>query len=154
MQQKKYLLNLAGEFRVCAELLKRGFFANVTMGNFKSVDIQIVTEEKKAILVEVKSTESNRFVTSFFQKYKTKETYHPDFWVLIKLSKEEDRFFVLSHEEMAKVQSIRNMGDIEFDWDNNASFASKGVDNVLLKHIEEYENQWNKINNFKDLNEK
>jgi hypothetical protein len=32
------LLHLAGEYRVCSELNKRGIFATITYGNHKGVD--------------------------------------------------------------------------------------------------------------------
>ena len=96
-------------------------------------------------MVEVKTTESNRFVTGFFQKYKQKETIHPDIWVLCQLGEDTDRFFVLTHAEMAEAQAIRNGFTSEFDWNEVHKKCAKGVDNVLLKHIEQYEGAWEKI---------
>lgn len=46
---KKYLLNMAGEYRVCAEILKKGYLASITMGNLKGADIHIVTELSNGI---------------------------------------------------------------------------------------------------------
>ena len=40
---EKLLLGMAGEYSVCAELLKRGHIASITVGNAKAVDI-IVNE--------------------------------------------------------------------------------------------------------------
>jgi hypothetical protein len=145
---KKYLLNMAGEYRVCAEILKKGYLASITMGNLKGADIHIVTEQRKVIVVEVKTTCSTRFVTSFYQKYKTKNTVHPDIWVLCQIRNENDRFFILTHEEMSKVQAKRNGFLEQFDWDEVNKKCQFGVDNVLLNDILEYENAWEIIGNF------
>jgi hypothetical protein len=42
---EKYYLNLAGEYRVCSELLKWNIFATVTFGNMKGADVIAVTHE-------------------------------------------------------------------------------------------------------------
>jgi hypothetical protein len=136
---------MAGEYRVCSEILKRGMLASVTMGNLKGADIHIVTPERKVIVVEVKTTASTRFVTGFFQKYKKRETTHPDIWVLCQLGKDTDRFFILTHKEMAEAQAKRNGFKSEFDWDEVHQKCGKGVDNVLITHIEQQENAWEKI---------
>lgn len=39
---EKYLLHLAGEYRVCSELNKRGVFATITYGNRKAVDVYVI----------------------------------------------------------------------------------------------------------------
>jgi len=141
---EKYILNLAGEYRVCAEILKRGIFATVTMGNLKAADIHIIVN-KHVYSVEVKTTNGKRFVTSFFQKYKAPELDHPDFWILCHLDTLRDRFFILTHEELARVQSNRNSHSKVFDWLEEANRSAKGVDNVLIDDIEIYENQWDNI---------
>ena len=69
-QEEKQFLNLAGEYGVCSELAKRHITASITYGNHKAADILIVnSESRKALVVEVKTTRSNRIVTGFFQKY-------------------------------------------------------------------------------------
>jgi hypothetical protein len=84
----KYNLNLAGEYRVCSEVLKRGVFATVTFGNKKGADIVAVGKNRRAALIEVKSSNSLKFVTRFYQKYKTVVDAEnpldsqPTFWVL------------------------------------------------------------------------
>lgn len=144
---KKYLLNLAGEYRVCSEILKRGLFASVTLGNMKGADIHVIKNKRTIIVVEVKTTESNRFVTSFYQKYKTPDDDSPDIWVLCKIVPDgEDRFFILTKDEMAKVQADRN-GFREFSWNVIHEKCAKGVDNVFIKHIEAFENNWQAILN-------
>lgn len=113
MALDKYHLNLVGEYRVCAEILKLGMFATVTYGNLKGTDIFAIGPNRRAAVVEVKASNSSRFVTGFYQKYKTEDTEHPTFWVLYSLEPLPEggfgeRFFVLSHEEMAEAQALRN----------------------------------------------
>ena len=146
----KYFLNLAGEYRVCSEILKLGLFATVTYGNKKSADIYVVGPNKKIAVIEVKTTESNRFVTNFYQKFNQRGGEHPDFWVLCKITNNIDRFFVLSHDEMEKVQLKRNFPGQELNWEEASSQCLKGVDNVLIDHINgnEFEKRWDKIQLF------
>jgi hypothetical protein len=145
----KYHLNLAGEYRVCSELLKRGIFATVTYGNMKGCDVIAVGDNRQAAVVEVKASQSNRFVTGFYQKYKSPDLVHPTFWVLCSIRADGDafteRFFVLSHEELAKIQAERNHPGESLDYTARAERVSKGVDNVLVGHVEQHENAWNKI---------
>lgn len=135
---EKYKLSMAGEYGVCAELSKRGFDVSITMGNAKAVDIFVVigTVLRR---IEVKTTRSTKFVTNFFQKYFNPSQSHPDYWVLVHIdSNNNSRFFVLTHQEMGDVQMQRNRMN---SWLQN----SGGVDNVLLKHVIGFENQWDKI---------
>lgn len=141
IEEEKYYLNLVGEYAVCSELAKRKIQANLTLGNKKSIDIIILTDKNKAVTIEVKTSNKNRFVTGFFQKYKTQETPHPDFWVLVAIDKTfNTRFFILSHEELAKIQMVRNKIT---SWAENKG----GVDNVLVEHVIDFENSWNKLIN-------
>ena len=41
IQVEKQRLGMAGEYSVCAELLKRGHNASITMGNAKAIDIVV-----------------------------------------------------------------------------------------------------------------
>lgn len=145
----KYHLNLAGEYRVCSELLKRGIFATVTYGNMKGCDVIAVGENRRAAVVEVKTSQSTRFVTGFYQKYKTRDREHPTFWVLHSIRPDGDRFserfFVLTHDELAEVQAERNHPGESLDYATRAERVSKGVDNVLASNVEQHENAWNKI---------
>lgn len=139
IQGKKLQLGMAGEYSVCAELLKRGHNASITMGNAKAVDIIIFTSDNTYRRIEVKTSRNKRFVTGFFQKYYDKTlALHPDFWVLVHLDEEfKSRYFILTHEEMGSVQMKRNEMD---DWERIV-----GCDNVLLKDIEQFEDKWEKI---------
>jgi len=149
MKIDRYHLNLAGEYRVCAELLKRGIFATVTFGNMKSTDVIAVGRNRRAAVVEVKASNSSRFVTGFYQKYTTLDCEHPTFWVLYSVRPNgegfAERFFVLSHDELAMKQARRNNHDENLSYVECAERASSGVDNVLVEHVEDSEDQWHKI---------
>lgn len=136
---EKYKLSMAGEYGVCAELSKRRIDVSITMGNAKAVDVFVIigTVLRR---IEVKTTRSNKFVTGFFQKkYYDSSQSHPDYWVLVHIDSDNNsRFFVLTHQEMGDVQMLRNGMN---SWAPNQG----GVDNVLLKHVAKYENQWDKI---------
>jgi hypothetical protein len=138
-QEEKYFLNIAGEYAVCSELAKRNIQANLTLGNKKAIDIIVLKEESKAITIEVKTTNKNRIVTNFFQKYIAPEVPHPDIWVIVIIDKAyQNRFFVLTHYELAQAQMKSNKVD---EWKENKG----GVDNIPLSTIVEFENKWDKI---------
>jgi hypothetical protein len=136
----KYMLGMCGEYAVCSELLKRGKMASVTMGNAKSVDI-IVTDpsSRQYKKIEVKTSQTTKFVTSFFRKYYDISMPHPDIWVLVHIDANTKavRFFILEHEELGNIQMGRNKIT---SWQ-----YSNGCDNVLLKEVLGYENRWNII---------
>ena len=65
-----YLLNLAGEYRVCSELNKRGVFATVTYGTRKGADIYAINDRVgRSLRIEVKTSQKDRFVTNLSQKW-------------------------------------------------------------------------------------
>jgi len=158
----KYHLSLAGEYRAASELLKRGLNATVTFGNAKSADVIAYGSNRKAVVIEVKTSQQKKFVTQFYNKYETPEQEHPDFWILVQVKVDlegtfAEKFFVLSHEELAVIQAERNRtyrircGDVKED--QHLSFEDHyrltneghGVDNVLLTDVEEHEDRWGKI---------
>ena len=75
----KQQLGMSGEHSICAELLKRGHNASITMGNAKATDVMIFLEDKSFRRIEVKTTRNSRFVIGFFQKYYDKTRIHSDF---------------------------------------------------------------------------
>jgi|SRR5215204_779524 len=145
MAADKYYLNLAGEYRVAAELLKRGIFATITYGNKKGTDIYAIGPNRRTAVVEVKASNSSRFVTGFFQKYRDETQEHPDFWVLYRWAGDLEQFFVLTHDEMAVAQGERNLPGEEFSWAQLAQRAVRGVDNVLAADLQEHLAAWQKI---------
>lgn len=148
----KYDLNLAGEYRVAAELLLRGIYTSVTYGNKKGADLYAIGENRQAAVIEVKASQSSRFVTSLYQKYKTQDAQSPDFWVLYSVRPTDtgfaERFFVLSHRELARIQGEVNCPGEKLSHEQIAARVSRGVDNVSLKHVEAHENAWSKILDF------
>ena len=133
--EEKYYLNLAGEYAVCSELAKRNITANLTLGNKKAIDIIVLKDNSKAVTVEVKTTNKNKIVTGFFQKYTSPESPHPDFWIFVLIDKLlNSRFFILTHKELAEVQmKVNKMNKWEY---------VKGVDNIPLKAFEVFEDKW------------
>lgn len=151
MKIEKDFLSLAAEYRVCSELLKRHLFATITYGNKKAVDIYAIGKKRTTAVVEVKAANSGRFVTSFYQKYPVKNDDCPHFWVLCSIGRTEsgfeEQFFILSHEELAKEQCKRNAKGKVLPYEEAARLypKGKGVDNVLMKDLGAYKDQWEKI---------
>ena len=131
---------MAGEYGACAELSKRGHDVSLTMGNAKATDIILFKTNGTFVRIEVKTSRSTRFVTNFFQKYFDKsKNNHPDYWILVHIDKQNNsHYYILTHEEMGDVQMQRN---------NMAEWykVEKGCDNVLLNHVKQYENKWEKL---------
>jgi len=148
-----YLLNLAGEYRICSELNKRGVFATVTYGNRKGVDVYAISDRKeRALKIEVKTSQRDNFVTSIAQKRLANYPHAPDFWVLFQILPDQnatfkERFFVLTHQEICTAQEARNKPYAEkyFARYGKQPDPSKGVDNVTVADVEPYEDQWSKI---------
>lgn len=155
----KDLLSLAGEYRVCSELNKRGVFATITYGNQKSVDVYAITNRQRALKIEVKTAQTERFVTRITQKHLENDPGAPDFWVLFQIRPLEkgkctERFFVLTHREMCKEQGVVNHRYAEkFRREHHGKSPdfSKGVDNVEVDDVEKYEDQWTRIVNDRRL---
>ena len=138
----KYNIGMAGEFGVCSELYKRDYNASITLGNKKAVDIYVAIADDRYISIEVKTSRNTKIVTGFFQKYaSSNQIPHPDYWVLVYIDKNYmSHYYVLSHQEMAAEQMRRNGMS---QW----AQVKKGVDNVLVRDLSNYENAWNKIPN-------
>ncbi len=148
-----YLLNLAGEYRVCSELNKRGIFATVTYGNRKGVDVYAISDrQERALKIEVKTSQRSNFVTSITQKHLANNPNAPDFWVLFQVKPGEgatfdEHFFILTHGEICKVQKGRNNKYAKkylAKYGKKCDF-SKGVDNVKVADVERFRDQWDKI---------
>ena len=148
-----YLLGLAGEYRVCSELNKRGIFASVTYGNRKSADFYAIDESgNHALKIEVKTSQHRNFVTRITQRHLDTEPNAPDFWVLVSIHKSGqgkfvDRFFVLSHREICEQQEARNRiyAQKYRKRHGRTPDVAKGVDNVKVEDVERFEDEWSKI---------
>ena len=131
---RKELIGLAGEMRVCAELLKKGYLASITHGNSKATDIIVLDEESGRFLrIEVKTSKNGKnFLTGFYPKYAESAKLHPDIWVFYlpdrEMSSSGDRFYLAKHEEVSRLQLIVNHGRI--------TKSGEGCDNIPLKIIE------------------
>ena len=136
----KYDTGMAGEFGVCSELYKRGYNASITLGNKKAVDIYVAIANDRYISIEVKTNRNTKILTGFFQNYASPDQIpHPDYWVLVYIDKNNmSHYYVLSHQEMAAEQMARNGMS---QW----ARVEKGVDNVLVRDLSNYENAWDKI---------
>ncbi len=158
----KYHLSLSGEYRVASELLKRGLNATVTFGNAKSADVVAYGSNRRAMVIEVKTSQQKNFVTQFYNKYRSPEQPHPDFWILVQVEADREgtfaeRFFVLSHEELAVIQAERNREycvrcgkvreDQQLTWEQHYDLTNEGhgVDNVLSTNVEKHRDRWDKI---------
>jgi hypothetical protein len=149
-----YLLNLAGEYRVCSELNMRAMFATVTYGNRKGVDVYAISDrQERALKIEVKTTQGKTFITAITQKDLEADPMAPDFWVLFQLRAGTDetfgeRFFVLTHQEICDVQKRRNQRYAEgyVTRHGRQPDFSRGVDNVTVDDVKEHEGKWAKIN--------
>lgn len=150
---EKYLLNLAGEFRVCSELNKRGAFATVTYGNRKGVDLFVINEKTgKSLKIEVKTSQQPRFVTGISKKQDTTSDSPPDYWVLFLLQSKPngsfvERFFILKHKQICQIQRRRNQVYArKYKQKHGKTFDfSKGVDNVTLEDVCLHEDAWDAI---------
>jgi hypothetical protein len=161
-----YLLNLAGEYRVCSELNKRGIFATITYGNHKGADVYAISDRKApALKIEVKTSQKKTFVTRLAQKCgdddpnsegfwdrRAADERSPDFWVLFQILPAGDdcfaeRFFVLSHGEICAAQARVDEASAEKYSARHGKQPdlSTGVDNVGIEDVEKHENQWKKI---------
>ena len=146
------LLSLAGEHRVASELCKLGVFATITPGNRKQTDLYAINDTKKRFLrIEVKASQTSKFVTRIGQRKNRSTGYNPpDFWVLVLFKQGSERFFVLKNDEIEKLQQKVNKKWLEgfhrrhpgkkFD-------PRKGVDGLPLAVVEKAhcENRWDKI---------
>jgi hypothetical protein len=146
MALDKYHLSLAGEYRVASELLKRDIFATITFGNAKGADIYAIGPTRRTAIIEVKSSNSSKFVTGFYQKYRDEMRDHPNFWVLYSMTDlNTEEFYILSHAEMANAQGARNYPSRTMTYAEHAIAAKNGVDNVLAKDLQKYKSAWLKI---------
>ena len=151
---ESYFLNLAGEYRVCSELNKRGVFATVTYGNRKGVDLYAISDRhERALKIEVKTSQHPRFVTNMTRKGLAAAAA-PDYWVLFYLRHEGDdtfteRFFILTHAEICTIQSAVNEAyAVKYEAKHGKRpDPTRGVDNVGLADVEAHEGQWSKILN-------
>ncbi|MBQ9241618.1 MAG: hypothetical protein IJ165_00070 [Proteobacteria bacterium] len=146
---EKSMLSGIGKFGTLSELLKRGLNVQVTFGNTSAVDkitigtinrleIQVIYPDGTEKRIKVKTSRTERFVTQW-QKYRDNTDRQPDYWVIVHIDENNiSHYHILTHEELGALSARRAGCSPE-------EMGSEGVDNVLLEHIAESENRWDKI---------
>ena len=125
----------------------------MTYGNHKSVDVYAISDRKqRALKIEVKTSQRDKFVTSISQKCLAEDPHVPDFWVLFQIRPGEngsfdERFFILTHAEIRKAQMARNQIYSQkcFARHGKKPDSSTGVDGVRIADVLRYQDQWSKI---------
>jgi len=160
-----YILGLAGEYYVSAELSRWGYQASITYGAAKRVDIQVVNPRNRRLLwVETKSTQNYRKAGVRAGREIIEHAQWPikprggndaeeepgeDFYVFVLIipkSTIPPRFFICSREETlnAYQQGLEEYNERRHQAGKPA-YDKVGVPNVALRHIVEFENKWGKI---------
>jgi len=170
MGVSKNILSLAGEYAVASELCKRGLYAQLTLGNYKSTDIVVFDENhKKYVRIEVKSQQTgtwsnikgikgdNIILICVDFSGKT-EIERPDFYILndsdwiefvkSKYSKE----LSLGDDEKRKLIIDENYIPCWINQKSGKSFF-KGID-FRPKEILQHKERWDKIFALFNNNEK
>lgn len=119
----------------------------------KGADVVATGPSRRSAIIEVKASNTNRFVTGLYQKYRSRECEHPTFWVLCAITPgggfNTERAFVLTHEELAVAQARRNCPGEPLSYEQIASRCRKGVDNIRIEDVLAFdracENAWGKI---------
>lgn len=155
-QRNKSCLSQFGEFAVAAELNRRQFYASVTYGNQKRMDVIVLSEHGHYATIEVKTSDKKRFPTGLSQE-KQKEINERQFWVFVKTKlgsdNPETEFYILSDQEIKSIQGKRDKEYGEkYKLKHGQAFKGKGVPNVTLDDIEVYKDNWDII--YKYLNNK
>lgn len=171
MKPTNYDLGLAGEYLVCAELLMRGYKAQLTLGNAKAVDIILLDNKSHTYkTIEVKTSMHTSHVITNFAKYidhntgKLK-TIHPDFWIFVQFTNQQGVlnpvFYIATHQEVNNLQFTRNNNIGASSWLNlfnkqrnaNNGILKRGCDNITWKQLNQispqgiyqFKDRWNKI---------
>lgn len=140
-QVSRSFLSMAGEFGVASELNKRTFHCSVTYGNSKAMDIIVLSkiDPNKYAIIEVKTTNTNKFVTNYFQKYFNSSKQHPDFWIFVHIDSNnlQSQYYIFTHDEVCKLQMKVNKMD--------SIYKVVGCDNIPLKNLKDGLNAWDKL---------
>lgn len=156
-------ISLAGEFAVLSQLALRGFNANMTLGNTKSVDILLTNPVTGNVFkIEVKthyrntSTQSKTFGHSlpWMMSQKHEDIIDPKlFYVFVNITHNTNmmRFFVLPSEVVAKYVKEQHAywlksGEERGVQDSNMRTFRIGLDDaeyaVPTPLAKEFENKW------------
>jgi hypothetical protein len=144
-QAQKHTLGLAGEFFVAAELMRRGILASVTYGNAKRADvIALSASGTKAVVVEVKSTSSQKWVIGNSVPEPSNQI-----WVLVHLPTDQTShpsYFILTSRNL---NDILMPGDAEYRKKfldrNKVEYKGIGVVSLTSAQARPFQSNWSTI---------
>lgn len=130
---KGYVTGIASEYLVLSNLYRLGVDAYITMGNKKSVDINVIKENDTLITIDVKSVSGNYEIP--VKNVKSK----PNHYVI----------FVLYHG-YNKFEDVTCIPDFyivpsKFVLDNRKPYADGALMNISEQKIKEYKDRWDYI---------
>jgi len=154
MANKKETIGLAGEYAVASELCKRGFYAQLTLGNHKKTDLVVEDEDdEKLFRVSVKSKQGYRWPSVkgisqerdllVFVDFKDKKLNdRPDYYVLAvedwkKVVKKVKR-------RIGKGGKIDKTNTLYFDPREKYPKGWKGCA-IPVKDVQQYKDCWPKV---------
>ncbi len=160
-QEDKIFLNLAGEFAVASELNRRRVLASVTYGASKSADIFAVNRDMTRIVrIEVKTTQKVKWPIGE-KATKPNPSSADVIWVLVLMpdplvgstadhaqrGAHAPRFFVLTAQEIyGAYKGPADQFNAGYQIRHGKPFdESRGVPNVRLQDVENFEGQWEKV---------
>lgn len=143
VKNDKYLLGMAGEFNVCAELMRRGFSASITYGNSKKADI-IVLNDDQIKMVEVKTTSNQKWVLGKVPQPSNK------IWCFVYFPQDLEQkaeYFIIQQTDLSRIVAEIDMEYREKFRNKNGKELSKGVASINQKELLQYRNAWHFFNN-------
>jgi len=160
-QDDKVFLNLAGEFAVASELNRRRILASVTYGASKSADIFALNRDMTRIVrIEVKTTQKGKWPIGV-KATKPTPASADVIWVLVQMpdplvgsttdhaqrGAHALRFFFLTAEEIYEAyKGPADRFNAGYQVRHGKPFdESRGVPNVRLQDVENFEGQWEKV---------
>ena len=143
----KEIISLAGEYAVASEVCRRGYYAQVTYGKCKNVDILAVNlENGKSVLIEVKTKwgsvwpwikgikGSNKLLI-FVDYQGKKDLERPDFYIL-----DENDWMNFVQACVKRTPGLEIKGGYMPVWHD----GKKGIP-IRPKDITKYKEQWEKL---------
>ncbi len=152
MNEKRESLSLAGEYAVASELCKRGFYAQLTLGNHKKTDL-LVEKDDKLFRVSVKAKRGYEWPSVkgiwknndiiVFVDFKGKEDVErPDFYVLG--VKEWTKLIESIKREKPGSQIDKKTNTIFWPPWSKTSRGWRGC-SIRVNHVDEYRDKWPSI---------
>jgi hypothetical protein len=146
-------LGLAGEYAVASELCRLQVWAQVTLGNYKTVDL-LVVGHRRTVTVQVKSKQGNAWPAVqgppdldhfiVLVDFKGKTGARPD-------------FYVLNHSDWSRVVSKvkQRRPDLKIDEDGRISYPDgwKGL-NLTVDLVRRCKDKWEKLTRRAGVNDR